>query len=81
MAIQATYTHAGITVSNAYICIDRFSGGKLRDWTAVAYVYMDESKESGIIAPINFCAPYVGENPYATLYNKLKEMYPEHTDV
>ena len=85
MAITQSYNFQGVTISNAYIRVDRVFGGKREGWNSVVSVYASQ-EAAEIYAPLeqlNQSAPYDdGEmNPYKKLYAALKaEKFKEATD-
>ncbi|MDD3150984.1 MAG: hypothetical protein PHV68_09130 [Candidatus Gastranaerophilales bacterium] len=85
MAITQSYDFQGVTISNAYIRVDRVFGGKREGWNSVVSVYASQeaSETCAPLEQLNQSAPYDdGEmNPYKKLYAALKaEKFKEATD-
>lgn len=85
MAITQSYDFQGVTISNAYIRVDRVFGGKRGGWNSVVSVYASQ-EAAEIYAPLeqlNQSVPYDENemNPYKKLYAALKaEKFKEATD-
>jgi hypothetical protein len=85
VAITQSYDFQGVTISNAYIRVDRVFGGKREGWNSVVSVYASQ-EAAEIYTPLeqlNQMAEYDENeaNPYKKLYAALKaEKFKEATD-
>ena len=85
MAITQSYDFQGVTISNAYIRVDRVYGGKREGWNSVVSVYASQEAAETCtpLEQFNQSAPYdeCEMNPYKKLYTALKaEKFKEATD-
>jgi len=83
MALKQTKEIKGLTVTDAYIRVDRIFGGKREGWNSVVGLYAN-SEATEPLETFNASAPYDSEeiNPYVLLYGAIKEMdgYTEAVD-